>query len=102
MGYLFNSSRERCNLSNRFDYVSSCERSVFRHLSFKSIFIMRWTDEMDMPVSRAICLMAWECVGGLLDFAPSIKSNQIKFICWKRKKNSRRLHQRCHGDEQYG
>jgi len=51
-----------CNLLNRSDSVSSCASSFFRHLSFKSVFIMRWTDERDILVSCAICLMLrWVC-----------------------------------------
>jgi len=59
MAYLFHSSCEHCSLSNQFDCVSCCACCLFRHLTVKSVFIMWWTDEWDMLVLRAICLMVW-------------------------------------------
>src|ERR1044072_780502 len=55
-GYFFSSYLARTRRGRLVAAVSSFSRSFLKQTSCRSLWIMRWTDDLSMPVSCTICL----------------------------------------------
>src|ERR1043165_4603713 len=55
-GYFFSSCLARTRRVSLFAAVSCCAGFFLKQTCYRSSWIMRWTDDLSMPVSRAICL----------------------------------------------